>query len=176
MSGGCLCRIHWSQMSSREWRCSWSSADRRCSNYIWMIDNFISYYGASYIRGFTILQNWVPIYSMVDVDHNDEITENIKELTCPNMKSNFLLASVHSLTHWGRDKMAAFSQTKQLSNAFSSMKRFDFWLKIHWSLFLRVQFHQPRLVIRTFHRQGRCSRGGHLCNEHSEEKYSCSYK
>ena len=38
------------------------------------------------------------------------------------------------------------------------------------------QFHQPRLVIRTFHRQGRCSRGGHLCNEHSKEKYSCSYK
>ena len=31
-------------------------------------------------------------------------------------------------------------------------------------------------MIRTFHRQGRCSRGGHLCNEHSEEKYSCSYK
>ena len=39
-----------------------------------------------------------------------------------------------------------------------------------------LQFHQPRLVIRTFHRQGRCSRGGHLCNEHCEEKYSCSYK
>ena len=38
------------------------------------------------------------------------------------------------------------------------------------------QFHQPRLVIRTFHHQGRCSRGGHLSNEHSEEKYSCSYK
>ena len=39
-----------------------------------------------------------------------------------------------------------------------------------------LQFHQPWLVIRTFHRQGRCSRGGHICNEHSEEKYSCSYK
>ena len=38
------------------------------------------------------------------------------------------------------------------------------------------KFHQPRLVIRTFYRQGRCSRGGHLCNEHCEEKYSCSYK
>ena len=27
--------IHWSQvlLLSREWRCSWSSADRRCSNY-----------------------------------------------------------------------------------------------------------------------------------------------
>ena len=42
-SCGCLCRIPWSQMLSREWRCSWSSADRRCSNYIWVIDNFIAY-------------------------------------------------------------------------------------------------------------------------------------
>ena len=41
-------------MSSREWRCSWSSADRRCSNYIWVIDNFIAYKGASYIRDFTV--------------------------------------------------------------------------------------------------------------------------
>ena len=38
------------------------------------------------------------------------------------------------------------------------------------------KFHQPWLVIRTFHQQGRCSRGGHLCNKHSEEKYSSSYK
>ena len=42
----CLCPIHWSQALSREWRCSWSSADRRCSNYIWVINNFIAYYGA----------------------------------------------------------------------------------------------------------------------------------
>ena len=27
MSCDCLCRIPWSQMLSREWRCSWSSAD-----------------------------------------------------------------------------------------------------------------------------------------------------
>ena len=32
----CLYPIHWSQMLSWEWRCRWSSADRRCSNYIWM--------------------------------------------------------------------------------------------------------------------------------------------
>ena len=37
-----LCPIHWSQVSSREWRCSWSSADRPCSNYIWVINNFIA--------------------------------------------------------------------------------------------------------------------------------------
>ena len=28
LSCGCLCRIPWSQMLSRQWRCSWSSADR----------------------------------------------------------------------------------------------------------------------------------------------------
>ena len=44
----------------------------------------------------------------------------------------------HSLTHWGRDKMAAFSQTA-FSNAFSSMKIFEFWLQFHRSLFPRVQ-------------------------------------
>ena len=42
------------------------------------------------------------------------------------------------LTHWGRDKMAALSQTT-LSNAFSWMKMFEFRLKLHWSLSLRVQ-------------------------------------
>ena len=42
-------------MLSREWRCSWSSAVRRCSNYICVIDNFIAYQGASYIRGFTVI-------------------------------------------------------------------------------------------------------------------------
>ena len=41
-------------MISPEWRCNWSSADRRFSNYIWVIDNVIAYKGASYIRGFTV--------------------------------------------------------------------------------------------------------------------------
>ena len=42
-----------------------------------------------------------------------------------------------SLTHWGRDKMAAIFQTI-FSNAFSWMKMYGFRLKIHWSLFLSV--------------------------------------
>ena len=42
-SCSCLCPIQWSQVLGREWRCSWSSADRRCSNYIWVIENFIGY-------------------------------------------------------------------------------------------------------------------------------------
>ena len=50
-----LCPILWSQVLSREWRCSWSSADRRCSNYIWVIDNLITYWGAYYIRDLTVV-------------------------------------------------------------------------------------------------------------------------
>ena len=40
-------------MLSREWRCSWSSADRGCSNYFWVNSNFIAYWSASYIRDLT---------------------------------------------------------------------------------------------------------------------------
>ena len=41
------------------------------------------------------------------------------------------------LTHWGRDKMAAISQTT-FSSVFSWMKMFYFWIKFHWTLFLKV--------------------------------------
>ena len=41
-------------MLHREWRCSWSSADRRCSNCIWVINYFIAYLCASYIRGYML--------------------------------------------------------------------------------------------------------------------------
>ena len=37
-----------------EWRCSWSSADRRCSDYIWVINNCIDNKGATYIRCLTV--------------------------------------------------------------------------------------------------------------------------
>ena len=49
-----------------------------------------------------------------------------------------MITGYTSLTHWGRDKMAAIIQTT-LSNAFSWMKMLEFRLKFHWSLFLRVQ-------------------------------------
>ena len=38
----CYCNhneANWSQVLSREWRCSWSSADKQCSDYIRMITN-----------------------------------------------------------------------------------------------------------------------------------------
>ena len=73
-SCSCLCPIHWSQVLSREWRCSWCSADRRWSNYIWVITNFIAYWGAPYIRGLTVhivkmsyFQQYV--LSLTDITH-----------------------------------------------------------------------------------------------------------
>ena len=46
--------------------------------------------------------------------------------------------AITSLTHWGRDKMAATSQTT-FSSAFPWMKMFEFWLKFHRNLFIRVK-------------------------------------
>ena len=43
-----------------------------------------------------------------------------------------------TLTHWGRDKMDAISQTT-FSNAFSWMKMYWFRLRFHWNSFSRVQ-------------------------------------
>ena len=48
-------------MSNREWRCSWSSANSRCSNYIWVINNFIAYQDVTYIRTLTVGRNGLTI-------------------------------------------------------------------------------------------------------------------
>ena len=50
-SCSCLYAIYWDQVISRKWRCSWT---RRCSNCIWVSNNFNAYQGASHIRGFTV--------------------------------------------------------------------------------------------------------------------------
>ena len=49
-----------------------------------------------------------------------------------------IFAAKNCLTHWGRDKIAAISQTT-LSNAYSWMKMLEFWLRFHWSLLLGFQ-------------------------------------
>ena len=46
-------------MLHREWKCSWSSADRRCSNCIWVINNFIIYWGVPYIRCLKVSLKWI---------------------------------------------------------------------------------------------------------------------
>ena len=46
--------------------------------------------------------------------------------------------SLSNLTHWGRDKIAAISQTA-FSNAISSIKISNSRLSLHWRLFLSFQ-------------------------------------
>ena len=48
------------------------------------------------------------------------------------------IINLQALTHWGRDKMDAISQTT-FSCSFSSMKIAVFWLNFHWNVFARVQ-------------------------------------
>ena len=55
-----------------------------------------------------------------------------------SLASCFTFNMYMSLTNWGWDKMAAIFQTT-CSNTLSWMKMYEFRLKFHWSLFLRVQ-------------------------------------
>ena len=52
-----LAVVHWSQVLSREWRCSWSSAESWCPSYIWEINNFIVPSSAFYFRCLTVYQS-----------------------------------------------------------------------------------------------------------------------
>ena len=52
--------------------------------------------------------------------------------------SCLLCQLLESLTHWGRDKMAAIFQTT-FSKAFSWIKMYEFRLRFHWILFPMVQ-------------------------------------
>ena len=69
--------------------------------------------------------------------------EHQEEMTCVNYYEHMDGLKHWSdvsfaLTHWGRDKMDAISQTT-FSCAFSSMKTAVFWLNFHWNMFARVQ-------------------------------------
>ena len=65
----------------------------------------------------------VPIWHQDISSHHDDMVWSLtgSYQDCP---------SITKLTHWGRDKMAAISQTT-FSNAFSQMKMFKFQSKFH---------------------------------------------
>ena len=79
----CLFPIHWSQVLSREWGCTWG-------RYIWVINNFIIYYRASFIRVLTVFAHNV---SSIIRQCIDPIFENIiyRIILCPAKGTNCLL-------------------------------------------------------------------------------------
>ena len=135
----CRCPIHWSKMLSREWRCSWSSADRRCSNYIWVINNFIAYSNAPYIRGLRVVKTMTTGHWF-----NIKITMGFPLLVRCHLyiESGALGIIPHcsdgKSTHLPLGKMAATWQMP-ISNTFPWMKMYWFWLRFPWSLFPMVQ-------------------------------------
>ena len=60
-----------------------------------------------------------------------QIMHIILGMYCATCYDQFIISS---FTHWGRDNMAAISQT-----TFSWMKMYKFQLRFHWSLFSCVQ-------------------------------------
>ena len=75
-------------------------------------------------------------------NHTDPFTGGYDYLSTPCSQCRLKFISVSKtgswLTHWGWDKIAAIFQTT-FSNAFSSMKLCEFWLRFHWNLFLSVK-------------------------------------
>ena len=55
LSCSCLCTIYQRHVLSWEWRCSWSTTDRRSSNYIGVIFVYLS---ASYIRDLMVYHDF----------------------------------------------------------------------------------------------------------------------
>ena len=103
---GCPCPIHWSQMLSREWRCSWSSADRRCSNYICMNNNVIAYSGAPYIRCLTVIYLISILFRMIFKagcvrKHNIFATNTSLNFTCSKTEAAGRTLSFWVKTHAG---------------------------------------------------------------------------
>ena len=84
------------------------------------------YYGQCWIHFISMgtgEMDWVTIQFLSDHSH------------CIALRNWESRARVN-LTHWGRDKLDAISQTI-FSNAFSWIKMLEFRLRFHWCLFLR---------------------------------------
>ena len=94
--------------------------NRAAASYVWIPFCLSCVFGKLYIHRF--------------------ITEVItyKAIIWQHKWDNAECSTSYQLTHWGRDKMDAISQTTS-SSAFSWMKMFEFRLKCQWSLFLRAQ-------------------------------------
>ena len=74
------------------------------------------------------------LWSTKQLLNTDDLTHYIPMMTYGVISNDMFVA----LTHWGRDKMAEIFQMT-FSDVFSWMKMFEFLLKFHLSLFLRVQ-------------------------------------
>ena len=127
----CLLIVNWTLGKERQWN---SNGNTKLFIHENAFEN-----GGHLSRGGELM-----LWSISDCQrHMKEITSTLVVSTSPTDGLALLGAQASvgtvmtKLTHWGWDKMAVIFQTT-FSNRFSWMKMLKFWLKIHWSLFLRV--------------------------------------
>ena len=82
-------------------------------------------------RGISSLSSQITSYYVIE---NNTVTLPSPQVTTHASDQLPWTPNNMSLTHWGRDKMAAIFQTT-FSNAFSWMKMYEFRLRFHWILF-----------------------------------------
>ena len=80
-----------------------------------------------------IWEVWQYIHQNIHNRHPIALWHVFSEIKISGLYATFITA-----LHWGQNKMADILQTT-FSNAFCSMIMYEFRLKFHWSLFLRVQ-------------------------------------
>ena len=117
-----------------------------CESVVWEITRVksITKYHNFYFRNFIgkRRQKWRPFclckLTPVSAALDSHVSYKLATMCTALLMATVRFYCVIPLTHWGRDKMAAISQTT-LSNAFSWIKMLEFRLGFRWSLFLRVQ-------------------------------------
>ena len=112
-SCSCLCPIHWSQALSREWSCSWSSADRRCSITTSEWSTIVMPTKAWFIRGLTVV---VFHCGEASIDHYDDVimTTMASQITS--------LAVVYSIVYSG-----VYQRKHQSSASLAFVRRIHRW-------------------------------------------------
>ena len=120
LSCSCLCPIYWSHVFSREWRCSWSSADTRCSNYTWVINYFIAYWDASYIIDLTVISLFVMssllLYLKALSYHSISIVAVLVVLTSSDIHVSCIIRWGNSGIHPNIPKMNGIWKTEEFPN------------------------------------------------------------
>ena len=113
-------------------RCSWSSANRRCSNYIWMINNFIVHKCASYIRG---LNAWRLEADTLITKTINSVKKNLQIMPSRPLQETFSDQwSETPGSHCWHYYPGTLSSSSSHNHPFKDLVQYGFhlWVALHW--------------------------------------------
>ena len=145
-SCSCICAIYWSQVLNREWRCSWSSANRQCSNYIWVVNNFIACQDTPYIRDLTVLQITYK-YTKDNQNHQYSTTYIFYAINCSiNCVQACFRHIVNSLTHWPQCRASILFSDNTLTLMVSFLISATCVIHAVWEFEWQANCHLPKIT------------------------------